>query len=79
VLVVWFAVISDHLESSDHLTHSEKSQNLSKDDPGRSQLLGVDVADGTEERFRVDRASHGAHGRTDGSWVPEHVDQRLEV
>lgn len=51
VLVVCLAVISDDLKSSNHLTNSEETQYLSEDDPGRSQLSRVHVADAAEERF----------------------------
>jgi len=54
MLVVWFAVISDNLQSSKHLAHGEEAQDFSKDDADGGHLSGVDVSDAAQERLGVD-------------------------
>ncbi len=79
MLMVRFAVVTDQLPSSDHLTHSEEAQNLGKDDSSSRQLSGADVSDAAQDCFRLDGACQGAGTGGDCARVSENIDERLEV
>ena len=79
MLVSWFAVISYHLETSNHLANGEKAEDLSGDETNGGYLSATGISDGAQSLLWVDGVGERTGGGGDGSRVSDDVGQRLKV
>lgn len=74
MLVVYFTVITDNLQSTNHLADCEETEHLCKDDSVGCPLLAIGISD-----LAQGLSGGGRNGARDRLWVSDHICKWLEI
>lgn len=72
-MMLYVSLVADKLESANHFANSKKSQDLSRDNACRYQLLPVNIPDPAENAIQGYRICGILSCTEESCWVPNDV------